>query len=276
MKGAEPKYKQKLQEFENLQTTLSEYQDAVNEIQDQVFADFCKRLGYDNIRSYEAQQGTIQQEGAQKKLEFDTQKSRLESRISFEQQQLNEAEDRIKTLELRSRQDEALIKQLQAEQQSSQNDLDTLMVELDQLTEQLEQLKSRHAQKSEKVTEQRREVQKRSKHVDGTLKTISGLEADRQLNAASRYTLLRRCKLEDISVPLDEESRGLDQLPLDDVIQGNTDAMDIDGDGDGEPSTLNPSEVQTYGIEIDFDELDEDLRQVSLLLSCFGSHSCMM
>ena len=275
LKAAEPKYKQKLHEFENLETTLSEYQDAVNEIQDQVFAEFCKRLGYDNIRSYEAQQGSIQQEGAQKKLEFDTQKSRLESRINFEQQQLKEAKDRIKTLEARSRQDEALIKQLQAEQQSSQNDLDTLMVELDQLTEQLEQLKSRHAQKSEKVAEQRREVQKRSKHVDGTLKTISGLEADRQLNAASRYTLLRRCKLEDISIPLDEESRGLEQLPLDDVLQTNTDAMDIDGDGDGEPSTLNPSEVQTYGIEIDFDDLDEDLRQVSLLLFCLRSHSCV-
>ena len=261
LKAAEPKYEQKLREFENLESTLSEYQDAVNEIQDQVFSDFCRRLGYDNIRSYEAQQGSLQQEAAQKKLEFDTQKSRLESRIYFERQQLDEAKDRIKTLEARSLQDEALVKQLQAEHESSQSELDTLMVELDQLTEQLEQLKSRHTQKSQKVAEQRREVQKRSKHVDGTLKIISSLEADRQLTASSRYILLRRCKLEDISIPLEEDSRSLNQLPLDDIVQTDTDTMDLDGDI--EPSALKPSEVQSHGILIDFDDLDEDLRQVS-------------
>ena len=258
---AKPRYEEKLRELQDLESTLKEHQDAVSEIQDEVFADFCQRLGYNNIRTYEAQQGSLQQEGAQKKLEFNTQKSRLESRISYEQQQLQETKSRIKVLEDRARQDEALIKELQAEQESSQNELDTLMVELDQLTEQLEQQKIRHNQKAEKVAEQRREVQKRSKNVDATLKIISGLEADRQLNASSRYTLLRRCKLEDINIPLEEESRSLDQLPLDDILQTDPDAMDVDEDQ--EASTLRPSEVQDYGIEVDFDGLDEDLREAS-------------
>lgn len=260
LKTVKPKYEQKLREFQNLESTLKEYEDAVSEIQDQVFADFCSRLGYKNIRSYEAQQGSLQQEGAQKKLEFSTQKSRLENRISLEQQQLDETKGRLKTLEDRVRQDESLIKQLQAEHESSQNELDSLMVELDQLTEQLEGLKAKHVKKAEKVAEQRREVQKRGKTVDGTLKAISSLEADRQLNASSRYTLLRRCKLEDITLPLEEESNSLDQLPLDAILQTDSDAMDVDGDP--EASTLRPSVVQDYGIEIDFDDLDEDLREV--------------
>ena len=156
----------------------------------------------------------------------------------------------------RSAQDEALVKELEAENESSQNELDSLMVELDQLTEELEQHKVKHNQKAEKVAEQRREVQKRNKVVDGTLKGMSGLEDDRQLNASSRYNLLKRCKLEDISIPLEEGSRGLDQLPLlDDVPQTDPNAMD-----DTEDVTL--PEVQYYGIEIDFDDLDEDLREV--------------
>jgi len=260
--AAKPKHEQKLRELQELEGSLKEYQDAVSEIEDEVFADFCRRLEYSNIRTYEAQQGSLQQEGAQKKLEFNTQKSRLESRISYEQQQLDETKSRIKVLEGRARQDEALVKELQIEQESSQNELDSLMVELDQLTEQLEQLKSKHNQKAEKVSEQRREVQKRSKNVDTTLKAISTLEADRQLNASSRYTLLRRCKLEDISLPLEEESRTLDQLSLDDVLQSEPDAMDVDEDQDA--STLRPSKVQDYGFEIDFDDLDEDLREVSI------------
>lgn len=269
--ASKPKYEAKLRKLQDLESTLKEFQDAVSEVQDEIFADFCRRLGYNNIRTYEAQQGSLQQEGAQKKLEFSTQKSRLESRISYEQQQLQETKSRIKVAQDRASQDKALVKELEAEKESSQNELDGLMVELDQLIEQLEQQKVKHDQKAEKVAEQRREVQKRSKNVDGTLKAISVLEADRQLNASSRYTLLRRCKLEDISIPLEEESRALDQLPLDDVLQTNSDAMDVDDDA--EASTL--PEVQDYGIEIDFDDLDEDLREVWLFrLGLFASYLC--
>ena len=263
--SSKPKYEEKHHEYDELESTLQSHQEAVSEVQDQVFADFCRRLGFSDIRVYEAHQGTLQREGAQKRLEFSTQKSRLESRIAYEQQQLQETLNRIKILDARGRQDEALIKELEAEHESSQNELDTLMIESDQLTENLEQEKTRHNQKAEKVAEQRREVQKRSKIVDTTLKTIAGFEADRQLNASGRYSLLRRCKLEDIRIPLDEDSQSLEQLPLDDILQTNPDAMDMDEDQ--EATTLQPSEVQDYGIEIDFDDLDEDLREVGSISS---------
>ena len=256
--ASKPKYEARLRELQELESTLKEFQDIVSKVQDEVFADFCRRLGYNNIRTYEAQQGSLQQEGAQKKLEFSTQKSRLESRINYEQQQLQETESRIKIVQDRAAQDESLVGELEAEKESSQNELDSLMVELDQLTEQLERQKMKHSQKAEKVAEQRRELQKRSKNVDGTLKAVSALEADRQLNASSRYTLLRRCKLEDISIPLEEESRGLDQLPLDDILQVDPDIMDVDDD----PEATTLLEVHDYGIAIDFDDLDEDLRGV--------------
>ena len=256
--ASKPKYEAKLRELQELESTLKEFQDAVSKVQDEVFADFCRRLGYNNIRTYEAQQGSLQQEGAQKKLEFSTQKSRLESRINYEQQQLQETKSRIKIAQDRAAQDESLVRELEVEKESSQNELDSLMVELDQLTEQLEQQKMKHSQKAEKVAEQRRELQKRSKNIDGTLKAVSALEADRQLNASSRYTLLRRCKLEDISIPLEEESRGLDQLPLDDVLQVDPDIMDVDDD----PEATTLPEVHDYGIAVDFDDLDEDLRGV--------------
>ena len=256
--ASKPKYEAKLRELQELESTLKEFHDAVSKVQDEVYADFCRRLGYNNIRTYEAQQGSLQQEGAQKKLEFSTQKSRLESRINYEQQQLQETKSRIKIAQDRAAQDENLVRELEAEKESSQNELDSLMVELDQLTEQLEQQKMKHSQKAEKVAEQRRELQKRSKNVDGTLKAVSALEADRQLNASSRYTLLRRCKLENISIPLEEESRGLEQLPLDDVLQVDPDIMDVDDD----PEATTLPEVHDYGIAVDFDDLDEDLRRV--------------
>ena len=268
LQGARPKYREKLGEFENSKRHLEELQAAVSEIQDEVFGVFCRRLGYDNIRVYEAQQGSLQQEAAQKNLEFSTQKSRLQSRIKYEEQQLQETKSRIKRLEDQIKQDQALVEELEAERESTQNELDTLGAEIDQLTEQLEKQKAKHTQKAEKVNEQRREVQKRSKNVDGTLRTITGLESERQLSAAGRYTLFRRCKLEDINIPLTEESKSLDQLPIDEVVQTDPDAMDLDEDQDS--SSLQPSTIQDHGIDVDFDDLDDDLKDVVgyLSLSC--------
>ena len=74
-----PQFEGKAREFSELESSLASYEEAVSEIQDQIFADFCRRLNFSNIRVYEAQQGTLQQEGAQRRLEFNTQKSRLQS-----------------------------------------------------------------------------------------------------------------------------------------------------------------------------------------------------
>lgn len=263
LKGAQPKYREKLGELENSKRHLEELESAVSEVQDEVFAEFCQQLDYDNIRVYEAQQGSLQQEAAQKNLEFSTQKSRLQSRIKYEEQQLQETKSRIQRLEDQIKQDQALIEELEAEQESTQGELDTLNAEIDQLTEQLEKQKAKHTQKAEKVNEQRREVQKRSKNVDGTLRSITGLESERQLSAAGRYALLRRCKLEDINIPLTEESTALDQLPIDEIVQTNPDAMEVNEDQDA--SILEPSNIQDHGIEIDFEDLDEDLQDVVIL-----------
>ena len=255
-----PKYEEKLNELEDLKANLKSYQDAVGEVEDEVFANFCQRLQYENIRIYEAQQGSLQQEGAQKKLEFKQQKSKLESRISFEQQQLQETKSRIKVLEDRTSQDQALIAELEAQKDAITNEADTLAAELEQLQEQLEEEKALYAKKADKVSEQRREVQKRSKNVDGTMRAVAGLEAEIQRNAAGRYALLRKCKLEDITLPLTNDSNSLDQLPIDGITHTDPDAMDVDEDVD--QSSIQPTVVQDYGIEIDFDDLDDDLKEV--------------
>ena len=269
--AARPIYEEKSRELQDLENSLKEYHDTVSEVQDEVFTEFCQRLGFKNIRAYEIQQGSLQQEGAQKKLEFNTQKSRLESRISYEQQQLQETKNRIKALDDRARQDHSFIKELQAEQESNQSELDALVMELDRMTEQLDDEKSKYDAKAEKLAEQRREVQKRSKNVDVTMKSIAGLEADRQLNISSRYMLLRRCKLEDLNIPLNEESGGLNQLPLDNLLQTGCDATDLDEDEDA--SVLRPLEIHDHGVQIDFDDLDEDLRDVKMPRSCLESFS---
>lgn len=257
----EPIFEKKLREFQSLTASLAEYKAACSEIEDQVFVEFCQRLRYDNIRVYEAQQGVLQQEAAEKKLEFKQQTRRLESRISFEQQQLREVENRVKNVQERIDQDQALTSELEGAKDSASEELDSLLTELEQETVHLEERKAIYGQKTEKLTEQHRKVQKRNKGFDNTKRVIADLEADIQRHVAERNAILRRCKLEDIGLPLTDSSVGLDQLPIDGILQDDPDGMDLDEDGD--LGSFQPTSVADHGIEVDFSDLDDDMKEVS-------------
>lgn len=261
LKTVKPKYDQKLREFQAVGQSQKRHQDAIKETQDEIFGDFCRRLGFSDIRAYEVQQGSLQQESSQKRLEFGKQKGKLESRLKYEQQEIEGINARIKVLKDRQRQDEQQIAEFESEHEDLRNQIDSLNAEYEQLERSLEQQRARHEQKTECVAEQRREVQKRSKNVDTRMKAITDLEASRQLNASGRFALLRRCKLEDIDLPLEEDSAPLDRLPLNDVVQSDPDAMDVDESQD--TSILKTAPITDHGILVDFDDLDEDLREVS-------------
>lgn len=265
MEELRPKYTERKENLDELDETIETSQASVSTVEDEIYRSFCKRLGYDDIREYEAQQGSMQEEAAQKKLEFTTQKSRIENQLSFEKQRIQATEDRINGLKAQYERDQGLIEELQSQQEGIRNQLDEFEAELELLREALEKQKEIYGQAAENLAEQRRELQKRSKHVESALKNVNALEADIQRNSSSRYTLLRRCKLEDIDIPLTESSNSLDKLPIDDLVQAaDPDAMEVD-EGDGLDET---AQVHDYGIEIDFDSLGETLKEVCSPIHC--------
>lgn len=255
-----PKYTEKKESLDELDEAIATSQDSVSSVEDEIYRKFCKRLGYSDIREYEVQQGSLHEEAAQKKLEFTTQKSRIENQLSFEQQRLQATTDRINSLQTQHKRDADLIEELEAEQEEVRNKLDELNAELELLRESLEGQKERYGGSAENLAQHRRELQKRSRDVESTLKSINGFETEIQRNSSSRYALLRRCKLEDIDVPLTEDSNPLDQLPIDELVQGaDPDAMDIDED----TQANGDFSVQDYGIEVEFDSLGDTLKEVS-------------
>jgi structural maintenance of chromosome 1 len=261
LREVQPKYRAEKKKLDELDENIQKYQDAVGNVEDEVFAAFCHRLGFDSIRDYEARQGTMQQEAAQKKLEFTTQKSRIENQLSFERQRLEATEDRIRSLQSQENRDRALIEELNEQREEIQTRLDALNADLDQLGEALDEQKSLYQKSGDRLAEQRKEVQKRTKNVETAIKAKSALESEIQRNAADRYTLLRRCKLDDIAIPLAPGSAPLDRLPIDDLVQGvDEDAMDVDEE-DPTSSALKAPTTEDYGIEPDYSILDDDLKE---------------
>lgn len=257
-----PKHREAETALAALQAKLAELQAVVSEAEDEIFAEFCRRLRYDNIRTYEQRQGSLQAESAQKRLEFVRHKGKLESQLAFESQRLATTKDRIQVLESNAKRDEHIIKQLEAEKEQIQAEMDTLSAELDLLKEELATKQKTAEKHAEKVNELRREVSKRNEVLKAGSKTISGLTAEIERHSAARYAVFRRCKLEEINIPLEPGSRTLDQLPGDVTLQGeeerDPDAMDIDEDPTS--SAVNPIKIQDYGISVDLSTLDADLR----------------
>ncbi|QDS71198.1 hypothetical protein FKW77_010262 [Venturia effusa] len=257
LKEAKPKYLEQSQGVENIKAELETLQSSIGTIEDQVFAKFCQRLGYTDIRAFEAQQGSAQQEALQKKQSFSTHAKKLQNQLSLESHQLQQTKDRIKRIEDNSKRDRDLIKSLDAEKESIQDQLDVLRAELDQLTEQLTELQTKYDEQAEKVAEQRREFKKRTSNVEEKVKAVQDLEAEMQRKSAERYALLRKCRIEEIKIPLAEGSNDLSHLPLNTVPnEQDPDAMDVDGD-----ETLMPELSNDYGIEVDFDDLDDELKE---------------
>jgi structural maintenance of chromosome 1 len=259
LKEMQPKYKEQIQGVENIKAKLDSFQGSVSKVEDKVFASFCVRLGYNDIRAYEAQQGSLQQEAQKKKQEFSTQVTKLQNQLNFESTRLQQTQDRIKNIERDSKRDAGLIAQLEKEKLAIQDEIDSISAELEEFNLQLADLQGKAGEQSEKVTEQRREFQKRSKSVEDSLKAVAELEGEVQRKSAERYALWRKCRIEEIKLPLSTNSNDLSSLPLIDAqAGGDPDAMDVDD----EDNTIAGA-TEDYGIEVDFEDLDEDLKEES-------------
>lgn len=256
----EPKFEEKKGELESTRATVAKFEKAISQVEDKIFASFCKRLGYENIRAYEAQQGSLEQEAAQKRQDFEVQKQRLQSNLTWELSRYNATKDRLQKLEESLQRLKRDIKEYTAEKAEIEEAMGDDRDKLEALSESLEEIKAEHAEKSKKVNDIKQDLQRKSKEIEARQKEINALEAEVQKNSAGKFALLRKCKLEQIQIPLSEGS--LDDIPNEDaLLRQDEDAMDVDGQDEDEAAM--EAAMDDHGIVVDFDSLDEDLKNVS-------------
>jgi structural maintenance of chromosome 1 len=260
---AEAKFREKDDELTATKATVAKFDAAIASVQDKIFAGFCKRLGYADIRAYEAQQGSLEAQAAEERTRFSTQKQRLRSNIEWQSNNLKDLETRLSTLQQSLKNLQQAMQKYARERDAIQKSLDAERDELGALEETLEAAQARYAARVEKAAEAKQEVQKRSKEIDERGRQINALEAEVQKNSASKFALLRRCKLEQIAIPLAHGS--LDDIPNEDVLlQKDRDAMDVDEEDEEEEEAEELQKaMDDHGLEVDYSGLDEELRAVS-------------
>ncbi|KOS17427.1 Structural maintenance of chromosomes protein 1 [Escovopsis weberi] len=251
-----PKYEEQASQLERTRETVQEFKDAIARVEDEVFSSFCSRLGYSDIRVYEASQGKLEQEISEKRNQYEVQKQKLESRLKWEVARHSDTEIRIKRLQDSVRRLKQDMKSYAKERAEIEAAMGQEQEELEALCSTLEALKGDLAEKNQRVSEARSELQKRSKDIESRQRQINALETTVQKNSAGKFALLRRCRLEQIQIPLTEGV--LDNLPAeDDLLRQDPDAMDVD-EGDEEMIGMA---LDDHGIEIDYDGLDDDLKE---------------
>ncbi|BGP39995.1 Structural maintenance of chromosomes protein 1 [Rhodotorula kratochvilovae] len=239
-------------ELDQLEEEAATHREVIEREEDAIFAAFCARIGVADIREYEEKQLRSAQEDNAQMLKFDTQLLRLNHQIRFQAEQVDATQERLDQLKKTAQRHRGLLEQLDGERDAKQAEIEHLEQEvadlrlaLDQLTETLEEKKAEH----ERV---RKDGGKAGRALDKALKEIASCNDEIERLSSERFTLYRRCKLEEIDLPLNKGK--LDDIPIEEAAAPAA-PMDVDGPESG---TQNVYQANDYGVEVDFDELDED------------------
>ncbi|GAA5943343.1 cohesin subunit SMC1 [Sporobolomyces koalae] len=222
--------------------------------EDAIFADFCARIGVDDIREYEEKQLRSAQEDHAQMLKYETQLARLETQISFNRDQLTTIRERHDVLEKTASSQRSALERLDQENVAKQAEIEELEREVEELKEAWEESKKSWDEANQELDQVKKDGSKALKALDKALKEIATCNDEIERLASERFAIYRRCKMDEIDLPLVKGS--LDDIPIEEAAAPAA-PMDVDGPED---ETQNIYEANDYGVEVDFDEIDEDER----------------
>lgn len=252
LKKLAPELKKTQAAHTTLAAQITALRAVVDEAENSVFASFCAKIGVKDIREYEERQLKVAEEESQARLRYDQQIARLTHQARFEEEQLQVTQERLTTL-LRTKQEEEMkVVELEAQKQQIQAEIAEAETTLERMREGLNELNNIQEEKSKAVEQAKKTHARSAKVLDQALKEI-GLKNDEiEKWALERSALYRKCRLEDVRLPLLKGN--LKNVPMEENLREEV-AMGVDEDEEG---TQRPKKVQDYGIEIDFDALDDE------------------
>ncbi|XP_076875071.1 structural maintenance of chromosomes protein 1A [Brachyhypopomus gauderio] len=230
---------------------MKELKDRMNLVEDEVFVEFCKEIGVRNIREFEEEKVKRQNEIAKKRLEFETQKTRLAIQLDYEKNQLKEDQEKVIMWEQTVKKDESEIERLKKEEQRHMKIIDETMA-------QLQDLKNQHLAKKSEVNDKNHEMEEIRKKLGGAnkdltqlQKEVTAIETKSEQKRSDRHNLLQACKMQDIRLPLRSGT-------MDDISQE---------EGSSQEESLSSSQKTSSTvlakealIEIDYSSLSDDLK----------------
>ncbi|GAA5829623.1 hypothetical protein JCM5353_003102 [Sporobolomyces roseus] len=204
----------------------------------------------ESLREEEKQLRGAQEDHAQM-LQYETQLARLDTQNSFNRDQLATIQERHEYLQKTVTTQEALLEQSKEEKETKQADFEALEQEVEEVKESWEESKKAWEEKNQELEDVKKSESKATKALEKALKDIATCNDEIERLSSERFTIYRRCKMEEINLFLSKGT--LEDIPIEEAAAPAA-PMDVYGPEEG---TQNIFEANDYGVEVDFDELDE-------------------
>uniref|UniRef100_A0A672Q8R1 Structural maintenance of chromosomes protein 1B-like n=1 Tax=Sinocyclocheilus grahami TaxID=75366 RepID=A0A672Q8R1_SINGR len=223
--------------------------DKINQLEDVVFADFCAEIGVANIREYEQDYLRMQQELEKKRLQFESQHTRLSIQIEYEQAQLEKLVKQMKKIkETIGKEEDVVISLKEVE--------DRLLIAVEETQSNLIELNNQLSEKTTLVKDAKTELDKTLKGLQEKSKVLVKIQKETICSEAaleqlrlSKHNLLLVCKI--------------DGLPLTLISGALDDISDIQLDSESQSiSTLDIYEREAQMV-FDYSTLDSGLKAIT-------------
>ncbi|CAB4426787.1 unnamed protein product [Rhizophagus irregularis] len=258
----QPRWRKAHSDLTNFENQITQLENTIHSIEDTIFEDFCAKIQVANIREYEQRQLQLAQEMAEKRLKFTTLKSRLQNQLKFESEQRKEAEDRLNKLEAAIKNDTERLTQLGQEKEQLLRDKKLISDQIAEAQNALNEIKESFDEKTDAVNVAKRKLSQITKEIERMMKEIVNKESDIEKLEADQFSIFRKCKLEEIHLPLERGS--LDDIPIKDSRFQDDDEMDIDEDDVLSSNRAGPSSAATgsgWNVQVDYSSLTDDLKE---------------
>ncbi|NXL90290.1 SMC1B protein, partial [Alectura lathami] len=181
---------------------MEEFQKQINEAEDAVFQEFCEEIGIENIRVYEREHVRQQEEIDRRRMEFESQKTRLSVQLEYSRDRLQKLTDAVSQLREATRRDESEITGLQKDEEKHLKRVNEIVEEEQHLKERLSAQKSEVMKTQSEVEELRRTVLTLSREAAKLQKEAAAIETSLEEKRLRRHNLLLECKVEDVKIRL--------------------------------------------------------------------------
>merc|ERR1719322_1251034 len=121
---------------------IEDTKEEMNNVEDNIFGDFCKSIGVSNIRQYEERELKTQQDREKKKLEYENQINRISNQLEYERKREDQLLANVQKFERTVQDDEDGLETAKKIEQTQMSEIDEDMRNVDKLKQQKSYLKN--------------------------------------------------------------------------------------------------------------------------------------
>ncbi|KAM3857296.1 structural maintenance of chromosomes protein 1B-like [Diretmus argenteus] len=202
--------------------------DQIDQMEDLVFAEFCAEIGILNIREYEEENLKHQTELDKKRLEFESQHTRLSAQLQYEQDQLDQQKKKLDKLEETIAKEEKAVADQRKEEKKLLEALEESQTKLLELKNHLLLTKSQVADAKAELDQKTQSLQETSRELVKLQRGVISVDTALEQKRLAKHNLLLACEIQGLSITLLSGSLpDISQLQLDVESQSTSATMDI-------------------------------------------------